>query len=696
MSSALTFNDEIVVVSKELAEEITLISFEELQQEVLALKDLIISDKATDDDMLQTQEIILGDITAEDLINIAPPGADNGAQRQGFTQAKTVVQNPLALHYAAKKGDLKEIRKLVEQQGYDVNGEDTLSSRPLYVASLYGHKEAVKYFLEKGADVHDFSYELDTALHAAIQKQQYQVARLLVEEGGANIDLINLEQDTPTNMLITQYDAIIQKGSNELRKPENIKIMSEIIDTLAVFFKYSGDHFVYTVQVGNDLSYDVPVNFFLRSFASRAPTNELQNKILKLADEIASFDPSEEMFENAKNLLNTFPNKNVYTISFGDDHKSVFDGKGHVGCITTKFACKSIQAFNDVLKQSCTDQQKLKAFAKLATTFEAATELKSNGEIEAYSQKAHQRYESGETVLLGSGWSSHFIDVVLSKTQELFITGNSGNRCHQISPGLNFYHMNNTDTIKPAFMHDMTVNPDKSKFERDIMYDYELIEKVGEKVTPLQLYPNCTWVGHQHGIEACLYVELLNQGVKKEVAGPLASKYYTEWEQFHAKFQIDTYMKGPQCLPAKALVDIFIDVVGKTTKENAAHQKELATKICQALTSDHYKSEFKTWYDSASYANKKLFAPYHVTEKFADLPSHKSESGGGFFGLFKKALGAVDTQSSKATKTFQQEASHGEDHAATHSQGTDAPHQPVQVTHEPLVHLEQHAPTIVL
>lgn len=684
MSFVTTFDDELL----------EFVSFEELQQEVLALKDLIEPQENTEIDALNTEEI-LNHITADDLLEIAPPCADDLTQRQGFTKATAVTHNPnpLALHYAAKNGDLAKIRKLVEQQGYDVNGEDTLSSRPLYVASLFGHKEAVKYFIDKGADVHDFSYESDTALHAAIQKQHYDVARLLVEHGDANIELINLEQETPTNMLIAQYDAIIQKGSTEIRKLENIKIMSEIIDTLAVFSKHCDGHFLYSIQVNENSSYDLPVGFFLRSFASRAPTVELRDKILTLANEIAASDPAEQMFENAKNLLNTFPNKNTYTISFGEDHQSVFDGNGHVGCITTKFACKSIQAFNDKLKQSCADQQKLTVFAKLAATFEAATELKSNSEIDAYAQKAYQRYANGETVLLGSGWNTHFIDVVLSKTQELFITGNSGNRCHQISPGLNFYHMNNTDTIKPAFMHDMTVNPDKSKFERDIMYDYELIEKVGEKVTHLQLYPNCTWVGHQHGIEACLKVELLNLGVKDDVAGPLASKYYIEWEQFHAKFQIDSYMSATPCLPAKALADIFVDVVKKTTKENAAHQHEVAAKLCEALTSPHYKVEFKKWYDGCNYSTKKLFDPYHVTESFKDL-SHKAESGGGFFGFLKKVLVSdVDaSKTSKATKGLQQDAAPTEHAGDTHT--TDAPHATMQIHHEPLVHIEQ--PAVVL
>ncbi len=683
-----------------IEQEIAFISLEELNQKAISLKDMFSSiDDELDPIVATLPESPDTQISPDELLELLPPSAEPSLERQGFSQVKVNAQNPFELHFAAHKGDMKQIIKLVES-GYDVNKEDFTSSRPLYVASRYGHLDAVKYFVAKGANVNDDSFDNEFALHVALEHKHYAIARHLVENG-ANIYLLNNAQNTATNVLINRYMSFLDKTSEEIRNPAVIQEMLEIIKTLDVFSHHCGDHFLYQTAIeGSNHSFDLPVGYFLKNFATRAPTTEVRDKLIALSDDLATFDTSEQTFDHAKNLLNTFPSNNIYLLSF-DDHKTVFNGAGHFGHSSTKWASTSISAYCEHLKAQGADKQKLAVFSKLAQIFEAATELKSNGELESYAQKAYERYESGETVLLGTGWKSHFIDVVLSKNHELFITGNSGSRSNQFTPGLNLYHMNDTSAIGPKFMHDMTVNMQKMYFERDIMYEYELVEKVDEKITPLQKFQNCTWVGHQHGIEASLYVELLNLGVEKAKAKTLATQYYSQWEGFHGVFQIEHYMKNNPGLPVQALTDIMKDVSKNVTKENETYKKAQASKLVEALTSDHYRAEFKSWYQSEMKTShskevKKLFEPYHVVEKLNDT-THKTEvakgeASGGIGGFFKNLF--FGEKPAIKNKILQHDASNDTTTTELHTdvQATHADeqttHAPVQVTHDPLPHFE--------
>ncbi|MGD9592413.1 MAG: ankyrin repeat domain-containing protein [Candidatus Berkiella sp.] len=678
--------------------DIEFVSHEDLRRSAISLNDIfLICEVDEDEDKidLALKEFNQNQISADELLDLMPPAADPILQRQGHTPLKAVAQKPFELHFAAQKGDLNRVKKLVELHGYDVNKEDITSTRPLYVAARYGHLEVVKYFTANGADVNDDCFDNDSALHVALEFKHYAIARHLVEQG-ANVHLMNNDLNSATNVLIKQYISIFEKSSEEIKDPKVIAQMLEIIETLDIFSQHCGDHFLYSTPIaGADVSFDLPVGYFLKNFASRAPTLEVRDKLIALADDLATFDTSEQTFDHAKNLLNTFPNNNLYLLDF-EGHKTYFNGTGHFGHSSTKWASTSISAFYEHLQQQCHDPKKLAVFAKLAQTFEAATELKSNGELASYAQSAFERYESGETVVLGTGWKTHFIDVVLSKDHELFVTGNSGSRCQHIPPGLNFYHMNDTSVIDAKFMHDMTVNMNRNFFERDIMYQYELVEKIDEKLTVSQKFQNCTWVGHQHAIEACLYIELLNQGVEQTKAKTQAAQYYHEWEGFHGVFQIECYMKNNPGLPVQALTDIFKDVCKNMNKTNEAAKKAQAEKLCEALTSDHYRAEFKTWYNNEmkqSHAKaqevKKLFEPYHVVEKIFDTQEQKEfakhENKDGLGGFLKKLFGVGNDTVKTKGLPLQADVDAHHDDVGTDMQTVDLP---IQVQHDPLVHTD--------
>ncbi len=94
------------------------------------------------------------------------------------------------LHVAAEKGDVSEIRRLL-QRGTDVNerGGPPFRLTALMCAAANGHLDAARLLLEKGAGV-DLKEEFggQTALHFAAWKGHVEVAKELLR-AGASVDL---------------------------------------------------------------------------------------------------------------------------------------------------------------------------------------------------------------------------------------------------------------------------------------------------------------------------------------------------------------------------------------------------------------------------------------------------------------------------------------------------------------------------
>jgi len=55
------------------------------------------------------------------------------------------------LHYAASRGDVSILEYLVKM-GANVNSRASMEHTPLYMAAMYGNKDAVKFLLSSGAD----------------------------------------------------------------------------------------------------------------------------------------------------------------------------------------------------------------------------------------------------------------------------------------------------------------------------------------------------------------------------------------------------------------------------------------------------------------------------------------------------------------------------------------------------------------
>jgi ankyrin repeat protein len=100
-------------------------------------------------------------------------------------QPATPRLSPLCV--AASKGDVSEVRRLLDSGRANIKEHDGRGRTPLHYAVSYGQTNAVKLLLDKGADADARNYWLQTPLHVAASLGSIEVVRVLVA-GGADLN----------------------------------------------------------------------------------------------------------------------------------------------------------------------------------------------------------------------------------------------------------------------------------------------------------------------------------------------------------------------------------------------------------------------------------------------------------------------------------------------------------------------------
>ena len=97
-----------------------------------------------------------------------------------------IPQDPL--HRAAEGGETAECKHLLEVDGLEVDGQDSLAwpTTPLHLAARYGHADTCQALLQRGASTRFLSREGETAFHLAAQCGHAKVVSLLLD-GGADV-----------------------------------------------------------------------------------------------------------------------------------------------------------------------------------------------------------------------------------------------------------------------------------------------------------------------------------------------------------------------------------------------------------------------------------------------------------------------------------------------------------------------------
>jgi ankyrin repeat protein len=87
------------------------------------------------------------------------------------------------LHEAAGAGNEGKCRKLVQQEGADVNAGDMIQVTPMHTAAEGGHTSTCKALVEMGADVNARNEGQRTPVHFAAGEGHTGACKALVEMG---------------------------------------------------------------------------------------------------------------------------------------------------------------------------------------------------------------------------------------------------------------------------------------------------------------------------------------------------------------------------------------------------------------------------------------------------------------------------------------------------------------------------------
>ena len=122
------------------------------------------------------------------------------------------------IHELSKKGDLIQIKALIEKEPDLINKRDDQGWTPLHHASFRGHNEVVKFLITSGAEINALDNFRSTPLHRAALRGHMKITGLLVENS-ADINKISTFGSTPLAFAVrgnqkevTEY--LISKGAD--------------------------------------------------------------------------------------------------------------------------------------------------------------------------------------------------------------------------------------------------------------------------------------------------------------------------------------------------------------------------------------------------------------------------------------------------------------------------------------------------
>lgn len=84
---------------------------------------------------------------------------------------------------AAEKGDIEEIKTLLENEKLNVNTKDRYNNTALIFSSAFGHGDIVELLIENGANLESKNKAGGNALILSAYQNNYDIAKSLIENG---------------------------------------------------------------------------------------------------------------------------------------------------------------------------------------------------------------------------------------------------------------------------------------------------------------------------------------------------------------------------------------------------------------------------------------------------------------------------------------------------------------------------------
>ena len=130
---------------------------------------------------------------------------------KGADVHKTTKADQNCLHIAARKGHLNLCQTLIDDHGFDKNIDDNSGWTALHNSVQSGSYELVKFFVEKGADIHEKTNAGENCLHIAARNGHLNLCKTLIADHG-------FDKNNADNIGRTALFNSAESGSYELVK----------------------------------------------------------------------------------------------------------------------------------------------------------------------------------------------------------------------------------------------------------------------------------------------------------------------------------------------------------------------------------------------------------------------------------------------------------------------------------------------
>ncbi|ETM42032.1 hypothetical protein L914_12248 [Phytophthora nicotianae] len=137
------------------------------------------------------------------------------------------------LHIAAKYSAMNVLQVLrASSVREDVNVGDSLGNTALYYAADGGQLEVARVLFEMGADVNLSNRRLTTPLHMAVSKARLGMAKLLLEEGQADVDATDFQGNTALLLLAAMTSSDLDENVSDSEEEEEESVQLQMAKLL--------------------------------------------------------------------------------------------------------------------------------------------------------------------------------------------------------------------------------------------------------------------------------------------------------------------------------------------------------------------------------------------------------------------------------------------------------------------------------
>merc|ERR1719198_839216 len=133
--------------------------------------------------------------------------------------SKNLITRNTALHYAQSL----PVAEALVRGGATVDALDTLSWTPLLSMCFFGHTDIARFLISRNANVNHLTLNCVCALHKAVEEDRFELTKMLVEFGAANVNLPDAMGLTPLHLAVGKPEII----KFLLKNRANVGLMDE-------------------------------------------------------------------------------------------------------------------------------------------------------------------------------------------------------------------------------------------------------------------------------------------------------------------------------------------------------------------------------------------------------------------------------------------------------------------------------------